>query len=88
MASKVGKSTGKSEWISPHKLSLLVLIKALCSKEKDGNDYSQCITRCRHYLSLFMLEILQVLEKLKQSIINHFVADIVLDDDDYCCYQN
>ena len=61
MAFKLGKITGKTEWISPHKLSLLVLIRALCRKDSEDIEYSECIIRCRHSLSLFMLEILQVL---------------------------
>jgi hypothetical protein len=60
MASKTGKFAGKKEWISPHKLSLLVLIKCLCRKGSEDYEYSESISRCRHNLSLLLLEVLQV----------------------------
>ena len=62
MAQRSWKTAARKERISPHKLSLLVIIKGLSgSSEQDQDDlYMKCITRCRHSLSLLLLELIQV----------------------------
>lgn len=62
MAQRSWKTAARKERISPHKLSLLVIIKGLSgSSEQDQDDlYTKCITRCRHSLSLLLLELIQV----------------------------
>ena len=53
----------KHEWLTPHKLPLLVLIKYLCIPESQENEHAElreCVTRHRHGLSLLLLELIQV----------------------------
>ncbi|KAL9988516.1 hypothetical protein ACROYT_G002971 [Oculina patagonica] len=46
----------QKDWVSPHKVSLLILIKHLSSTDEEHEEYSDCIGRCRQQLSLLLLE--------------------------------
>ncbi|XP_032229925.2 anaphase-promoting complex subunit 5 [Nematostella vectensis] len=44
----------KNEWISPHKLALLTLVRELCTSSPEN-----CVTRSCHSLSFLMIDLLQ-----------------------------
>ena len=48
------------DWVSPHKVSLLILIKYLSSTDEEHEKLTDCIKRCRHKLSLLLLEFFEV----------------------------
>lgn len=62
VGAKIFKMATKSqkEWVSPHKVSLLILIKYMSSTDEEHEEYSDCIKRCRHKLSLLLLEFFEV----------------------------
>lgn len=51
------------DWVSPHKVSLLILIKYLSSTDEEHEEFTDCIKRCRHKLSLLLLEFFEVQSK-------------------------
>lgn len=50
----------QKDWVSPHKVSLLILIKYLSSTDEEHEEHSDCIGRCRHKLSLLLLQFFEV----------------------------
>ena len=50
----------QKDWVSPHKVSLLILIKNISSTDEEEEEYSGCLKRCRHELSLLLLEFFEV----------------------------
>lgn len=56
------------DWISPHKVSLLILIKYLSSTDDEHEEFTDCIKRCRHKLSLLLLEFFEVQSRSKVKL--------------------
>ena len=50
----------RKDWLSPHKVSLLILIKYISSSDDEQEDYLDCLRRSRHKLSLLLLEFFEV----------------------------
>ncbi|XP_074624206.1 anaphase-promoting complex subunit 5-like [Acropora palmata] len=48
----------QKDWVSPHKVSLLILVKYISSRttEEEHEIYADCLTICRDKLSLLLLE--------------------------------
>lgn len=52
----------QKDWVSPHKVSLLILVKYISSRstEEKHEIYADCLTICRDKLSLLLLEFFEV----------------------------
>ena len=52
----------QKDWVSPHKVSLLILVKYISSRstEEEHEIYADCLTICRDKLSLLLLEFFEV----------------------------
>jgi len=50
----------RKDWLSPHKVSLLILIKSISSSDDEQEDYLDCLRRSKHKLSLLLLEFFEV----------------------------
>ena len=50
----------QKDWVSAHKVSLLILIKRMSSTDEEREEDLECIRRCRHELSLLLLKFFEV----------------------------
>ena len=52
----------QKDWVSPHKVSLLILVKYISSRSaaEEYENYADCLTICRDKLSLLLLEFFEV----------------------------
>lgn len=50
----------QKDWVSPHKVSLLIFIKLMGSTDEEDEKDLECMKRCRYKLSLLLLELFEV----------------------------
>lgn len=49
----------QKDWVSPHKVSLLIFIKLMGSTDEEDEEDLECMKRCRYKLSLLLLELFE-----------------------------
>ncbi|CAH3017657.1 unnamed protein product [Porites evermanni] len=64
----------RKDWLSPHKVSLLILIKYISSSDDEQEDYLDCLRRSRHKLSLLLLEFFEAPDFELSEMCKHIKA--------------
>ncbi|KAM7434149.1 Anaphase-promoting complex subunit 5 [Porites harrisoni] len=64
----------RKDWLSPHKVSLLILVKYISSSDDEQEDYLDCLRRSRHKLSLLLLEFFEAPDFELSEMCKHIKA--------------